>query len=202
MFKDIGKVKEVVKLELPNRPRVAFRQKKPNLKDIELHNRDEHEMKGLGWAHLGKSLFTIWHRPTTEQLPKLLDLHKLTTVVTILGYKENPDDIRHACWKLGLNHHFIVMEDANEETLNDEYMCFEFTGEAKKLVALMSENKEKVLIHCGAGIHRSGVITYALLRMAGLNPLESFHVIQGVRVQTAIGVGEWRVRMTEKNIVK
>ena len=61
-------------------------------------------------------------------------MHKISTIVTVLGYKENPDDIRHTCWKLGLNHMHLVMEDATEETLSDEYMCFEFTGEAKKIV--------------------------------------------------------------------
>jgi protein-tyrosine phosphatase len=30
---------------------------------------------------------------------------------------------------------------------------------------MINENEERVLIHCAAGIHRTGTITYTLLRL-------------------------------------
>ena len=57
----------------------------------------------------------------------------------------------------------------------------------------MCENKEKVLLHCAAGIHRTGICAYTLLRWSGLGSKDSFDVIRGMREDTANGVGEWRI---------
>jgi protein-tyrosine phosphatase len=39
---------------------------------------------------------------------------------------------------------------------------------------MINENEERVLIHCAAGIHRTGTITYTLLRMNGLSNIDAY----------------------------
>ena len=41
----------------------------------------------------------------------------------------------------------------------------------------MSTNKERVLVHCAAGIHRTGTVTYSLLRLGGLGPQDAYSLI-------------------------
>ncbi len=57
------------------------------------------------------------------------------------------------------------------------------------------------MLHCAAGIHRTGIVTYTLLRMTGLSPKESFECIEGIREDTAKGVGEWRIKLAEDCLV-
>ena len=58
-----------------------------------------------------------------------------------------------------------------------------------------------MLLHCAAGVHRSGYMAYSLLRLTGLNAKESYDTLYGMRRKTAVGVGEWRIQLAEKYIV-
>ena len=46
------------------------------------------------------------------------------------------------------------------------------------------KNEEKVLMHCSAGMHRTGTIAYTLLRMAGLPKDEAYESLQKMRIET------------------
>ena len=66
----------------------------------------------------------------------------------------------------------------------------------------LRDNHEKVMIHCAAGIHRTGTVGYSLLRMSGLSPQEAYpDGIRYIREDTAKGVGDWRIELAEHNIV-
>jgi hypothetical protein len=59
----------------------------------------------------------------------------------------------------------------------------------------------RVLIHCVAGIHRTGTLTYSLLRMDGKTPKEAWDSLKLMRKATYEGVGDWRVQLAEKLIL-
>ena len=65
----------------------------------------------------------------------------------------------------------------------------------------MSTNEERVLVHCAAGIHRTGTVTYSLLRLGGLSAEQAYAHIALIRKDTGKGVGDWRIELAEKNIV-
>ena len=65
----------------------------------------------------------------------------------------------------------------------------------------MNNFEEKVLLHCAAGIHRTGTTSYTLLRWTGLNPDEAMLTLKGIREDTWKGVGDWRIELAEKNLV-
>ena len=66
----------------------------------------------------------------------------------------------------------------------------------------MVNNEEKVLIHCAAGIHRTGISAYTLIRWSGLDPEQSMQTIFGIRPDTHKGVGDWRIELAEMFLVK
>ena len=66
---------------------------------------------------------------------------------------------------------------------------------------LMCNEELRVLIHCAAGIHRTGTLTYSLLRMDGKTPKEAWDSLKLMRTATYEGVGDWRVQLAEKLIL-
>ena len=52
----------------------------------------------------------------------------------------------------------------------------------RELYKILMKNEEKVLIHCSAGIHRTGTIAYTLLRMDGREPLIAWEGLKEMRM--------------------
>ena len=155
----------------------------------------------LGMAYLGNSEFTIWQRPSMLQINKFVEIHGITMIVTIQGEKEKPSDIIKECNRLKLKHYNITLTDVSEETLKNKEMCAGIKTHVDTLYSMLHSSHEKVLFHCGAGIHRSGVVVYSLLRKDKLSTKQAIDIIRDVRKETAIGVGEWRIKLTEKHIL-
>ena len=61
----------------------------------------------------------------------------------------------------------------------------------------MCSTEERVLVHCAAGIHRTGTVGYSLLRMSGLSREESVSALKFIREDTWKGVGDWRLDLAE-----
>lgn len=55
------------------------------------------------------------------------------------------------------------------------------------------QSGNNIYIHCSAGIHRTGMITYGLLRYLGNNALEARAILKELRTVTANQVGEERL---------
>lgn len=56
---------------------------------------------------------------------------------------------------------------------------------------------EHVLVHCAAGIHRTGFFTYALLRLCGFGPEETMLKLDEIRHVTAAQGGAHRFALSE-----
>ena len=57
----------------------------------------------------------------------------------------------------------------------------------------MLEHEHRVLVHCAAGIHRTGTVSYSLLRMDGKDGKEAYETLKVMRQETYDGVGDWRI---------
>ena len=68
-------------------------------------------------------------------------------------------------------------------------------------IAKTLETGAGVYIHCSAGIHRTGMVAFALLRFLGLSADEAASGLAHLRKVTAEGVGEdrlaWGARLVE-----
>ena len=71
----------------------------------------------------------------------------------------------------------------------------------KKLVELfdiLKSSEERALIHCAAGIHRTGTMAYTLMRMDGRDPDTAYETLKTMRIETYKGVGDGRIEIAEK----
>ena len=57
------------------------------------------------------------------------------------------------------------------------------------------------VLHCAAGVHRTGTLAYTILRMSGYDASEAFELLGTMREETKKGVGDWRIELAEKHLV-
>ena len=75
----------------------------------------------------------------------------------------------------------------------------------RDLMTILRENEEVALIHCAAGIHRTGSLGYTLLRLLSPEPLtkeQAYASLKILREDTWKQVGDWRVDLAEEYLVK
>ena len=87
------------------------------------------------------------------------------------------------------------MKGASEATLRDDETVERILSGLKDLHLKLSEKEYKVLIHCSAGVHRTGTIAYTLSRMSGLDRNEAFESLKIMREETyhSVNVGLDRI---------
>ena len=90
--------------------------------------------------------------------------------MTLLSAKENPESIFKECRGLGMQTYHIEINGANAALLSEKKTIGVIRSNLKHLHQLMCNEELRVLIHCAAGIHRTGTLTYSLLRMDGKTP--------------------------------
>ena len=163
---------------------------------------DEAQLLKLGFAYVGRSTITVWYRPNERQVALARSLLGITMVVCLLGVNEHHQEVEEACAKQGLKFVRYIFPDASEQTLKDPAKTSELFERVSQVYEELCSSRHKVLIHCGCGIHRSGVFAYCLLRKTGLTSLESIKVVRGIRYETFVGIAEWRVRMLEDHVLK
>ena len=100
----------------------------------------------------------------------------------------------------------LPMEQADETTLNDADAMEAVRGRLQELLEILQPTGECCLIHCAAGVHRTGIIAYSLIRLGnsyfGKTKEDAYRALMSLRQDTHFGVGEWRIDLAEENIVK
>lgn len=135
------------------------------------------------WLAVGAGQLAVWHRPKFRAIPYLKEAG-CSHVVTLLSEKEGGQEIGKIVRSSGMEWIWLPLSGG----LPPE-------GSAKSmLLAALSPLSEildrggSMLIHCSAGIHRSGMLTYALLRRRGFSELEALNMISQMRQVTATGL--------------
>ena len=100
----------------------------------------------------------------TARLTDLKDAGK--KIITKLGIKReiNVNELNFNPNVKGMTYHYIPMANTNDNTRFDKY-----NSEYKQIFKLMSEaDKYPILLHCHAGADRTGVMSFALLALLGV----------------------------------
>ena len=67
---------------------------------------------------------------------------------------------------------------------------------------MLNDNNEVALLHCAAGMHRTGLTTYTLLRViGGLDADDAYKALKDMRVDTYNEVCDWRIDLAENYLV-
>ncbi len=153
---------------------------------------DEHsEMeKKSEWVKVEHGFLKIGHKPGGKKLSfEQLIEEDTTTIFTILGEKEGALNIGKTCSDWGLGWIWLPLSNAG---IPDETLIPEITDKLE-IVKTKLDNREKIYVHCSAGLHRTGMITNCILRYVGFDEAHAYQIIQQLRPITAKEVGQPRL---------
>ncbi len=116
-------------------------------------------MLNCNWVKVGNGKLTLWHFLGKESVAQL-QTFGVTRVVTLLTEDQGAFQIRDQIEPLGIAWTWLPIRRgrflSNDEQQHLRAALPELSG--------YLDNGEAILIHCSAGIHRTGLVAFALLR--------------------------------------
>ena|SRR5688572_6638862 len=144
------------------------------------------------WIAVGGGHLAIGHRPKVKALPTLA-ANGGTHVLTLLSEREGALAIRDAVTVAGLVSIWLPLASGDPAEA-DERAVRAALREVRQV--LMSGGR--VFVHCSAGIHRTGMIAFALLRSLGIEREDATAILAELRMATADGVGRSRCAWADR----
>jgi len=142
----------------------------------------------INWVSVANGHLAIGHRPSVKMMGDL-KLQGASHILTLLCESEGADEISKLCGKENLEWLWFSMKSANPPIEERQL-------ELKTLFSEMSQALEKgakIYVHCSAGIHRTGMISYAFLRYTGLTQELAKDILMKLRQETGLNVGADRL---------
>lgn len=149
------------------------------------------------WVNLEQGCIKIGHRPGGKRLLiGTLVKDGATSVFTILGNNEGAETLGAAISEAGMDWVWLALPNANPPSKQKDSMILE------KLNAIKSklECGEKVYIHCSAGLHRTGMISFALLRLCNDKSHEALNKLYESRPATVKEISTERLQWVDNFI--
>ena len=135
------------------------------------------------------------HRPDKNLLKKLSN-ELVNTVVTLLWNTETPEEVYKQCESLNINWISFPVKSINYTLLTERHKCSAISEKLFELKDLLM-NGQKLLIHCAAGIHRTGFVTYNLLRLCGHSKEETITALGIIRPKILEKISSLRLEISE-----
>ena len=144
------------------------------------------------------ALLTVWHKLTSKAVTNC-GKDGITHIVSLLGFKEKPELTQAACERNNIEWIWVDIQGAKIETMLEHKDTIK---DALDKVLELLKGPNKILIHCSAGVHRTGTFTYSLLRRAGFSKEETMDLLYDIRPVTARQVGEERIQFAEEHLIQ
>ncbi len=151
----------------------------------------------VNWVQVRNGFISVGHRPGSK-LVKDLKLQGASSILTLLAESEGAKTVRQLSRNNDLDWAWYPMSSAAPPK-KDRY------EEIIRLFDNLKTNLDaggKIYIHCSAGIHRTGMITYAFLRYHGLDSEQSLQKMLELRKDTYHNVGDHRIQWGEDFITE
>ena len=132
---------------------------------------------------------SIGHKPGSKISYKVLKNVGVNTVVTLLNLNEGADLIGAAAKKEGLEWIWFPFSASNPPQGKELDKVNQLFGQ----LMFVLEAGHQIYIHCSAGIHRTGMVTYGFLRYLGKDRPTALQFLSDVRKVTFEQVGEERL---------
>jgi protein-tyrosine phosphatase len=147
-----------------------------------------HEDTGLRWVAVGGGRLAIGPRPKVRALAELR-AGGATHLVTLLSESEEARALGDAAVAAGLAWLWLPLKNGDPPAQHrDDAMRTTLDA----WTALLAGGAA-FYIHCAAGIHRTGMVSHALLRRAGHDPDHARRLLAELRPLTAAEAGEHRL---------
>jgi protein-tyrosine phosphatase len=140
----------------------------------------------VAWVPVGAGFLALGHRPKKTAFKALREAGA-TAVLTLLSDREGARGLQDLAVRAGLKWIWLPLENGSPADRDTDVRT------AFVAVRTMLEGGGRVFVHCSAGIHRTGMIAYALLRFVGLDAPDARAMLTTLRAVTSSGVGEERL---------
>jgi protein-tyrosine phosphatase len=145
-------------------------------------------LSDIEFVPIGTGALALSHRPKLKDFPALRAAG-VTHLVTLLAENEGASQLGNAATRAGLAWIWVPFHGAAVPDAARTRELKQVLREIRELV--MAGNK--LVIHCSAGIHRTGMFGYALLRQLGLSAEAARAKLAELRQLTAESVGQDRL---------
>lgn len=152
------------------------------------------ERSRISFAHVGNGRLALFHRPKNTDFP-LLNEMGCTHVITLLKESEGAHRFGHMTKTAGMEWVWLPVPNGKYPHGEVHRLLIEAMP---KLSGLLDDGRS-ILIHCSAGIHRTGTVAYGLLRWRGMDREQAVKLIGTIRRETAEGMLEKRMRWGDEN---
>src|SRR5215207_9087066 len=151
-------------------------------------------ISSINFIKVGSGHLALFHRPKNVDFPVL---HKMRCkhVVTLLKESEGAEHFGNLTKKTGMEWVWLAVPNGKYPKGEVHRLLLEAM---LQLSQLLDEGKS-ILIHCSAGIHRTGTVAYGLLRWRGLSREQAMKLIGKICKETADGMMEKRMRGGDEN---
>lgn len=143
----------------------------------------------INWVKVGNGALAIGHKPGGKIGYEGMKNEDVTAVLTLLQGNEGALQIGDAVKKAGMQWIWFPFSAAADNLLGDTTKVSDLFGQLKEML----DRGSKIYVHCSAGIHRTGMITYGLLRYMEIRKEEAMTMLRQLRAVTADQVGEDRI---------
>lgn len=143
----------------------------------------------INFRKVGHGRLALFHRPRGTDFPTLFSLG-CTHVITLLKKSEGAERYGNLTRESGMEWIWLPVPNGKYPDADVQHLLMETMP---KLSDLLDDGKS-LLIHCSAGIHRTGMVTYGLLRWRGMDRDQAMQLIGSIRRETAEGMMEKRMR--------
>lgn len=146
----------------------------------------------LRWVPIGSGQLALSHRPGQRDLVRLAELG-CQRVVTLLSEREGALSVQMAIEAQGLQWTWLPLNNGKYPPPPDS----ERLRAALPSLSSYLDAGEHVLIHCSAGIHRTGMVSYALLRWRGFTAPQTMELLSQLRAHTHAGIQPRQIAWAE-----
>lgn len=140
---------------------------------------------------VGGGTLALTHRPKKRDLPEYRGAG-VTHLLTLLTEPEGAIELGALAKSAGLAWLWCPLEGAATSA------SVELVGPALHAAGAAVREGGSLVVHCSAGIHRTGMFGYELLRTLGLDRSTATSTLHELRATTALGVGEERLRWGDR----
>ncbi len=125
---------------------------------------------------------------------KKFNYNGYTHIVTLIGEREGASELGIKVTEQNIEWIWLPMENANIKSISPKKFL-KYLETVKKITLIPKNN---IYIHCSAGIHRTGMITYGVYRLLGYSENESLNILHELRPVTEENVAIKRIKFVER----
>jgi len=147
----------------------------------------------IHWVPVLQGHLAIGHRPKIKTIKGMRQLGG-THVLTLLSQSEGAEDIGDEVRRAGLEWIWLPLVSASPPPAERRAEILRTLDSLRQVL----EDNGCVYVHCSAGIHRTGMVTYVFLRSLQFSARDSVEILSKLRPETADGLAEDHIEWAEQ----